>query len=156
MKMMVMQISCSPFSADSIQCNSQATDVSVQDAAQLSQQLILARQLGNRLDASLVKDLALYHTSLEAEVGLGILSIVVEDLGGRYGIGIADSHGGGTLEVLVESLVTSLLGSQTQHSVLGYEVINASFTQLLTQLGIVLYGNTLIVNNDAGNGRCPA
>ena len=39
-----------------------------------------------------------------------------------------------------------------RHSVLGYEVINASFTQLLTQLGIVLYGNTLIVNNDAGNG----
>ena len=55
-----------------------------------------------------------------------------------------------TLEAVGQSLVLGALDGQTQHGVLDDHVMDASLTQLLTQLGVVSHADAVVSNNNTG------
>ena len=79
------------------------------------------------------------------------LGEVAQNLGGRdHVVRGGDRQSGGAVQVFVQRLEAQLLGSKADQGVLDDSVLNASFTQLTAQLGIILNVDALIVDQHAG------
>ena len=82
-------------------------------------------------------------------MGLGKL---VQDLSGSDGILGGISEGAGTVHMRGQLAQASLFGSAAQDVILDNSVLNARFTQLAAQLGVIGHGDAAVIDQYAGSG----
>ena len=64
---------------------------------------------------------------------------------------MGNGNSGGALQHGVQTVDAGFLQSTAQQGVLHNLILVAGLTQALTQLGVVGHGNTLVINDYAGN-----
>ena len=109
------------------------------------------RQSGNRsqrLNGGQIDGLAVHEAALDLELAVQLLGIVGHDAGRSHGI-ISQSQRSGAIQQIIQIVQASVVESKAQQGVLHNRIIHAALTALLTQSGVFLNGNTLVVDNDA-------
>ena len=61
-------------------------------------------------------------------------------------VGGGDCQSGGTVQARIQLVKTQFLSCKADQSVLDDSILNASFTELLAELGIILYVDALVVD----------
>ena len=61
-------------------------------------------------------------------------------------VGGGDCKSGGTVQARIQLVKTQFLSCKADQSVLDDSILNASFTELLAELGIILYVDALVVD----------
>ena len=84
--------------------------------------------------------------------GLNLLCVLLQNLCRSNCVIFADRDSGHTVEVLLHVAVANCLTSAAGHGVLDNHILHACFTQSLTQSGVVLNRDALVVHENAGNG----
>ena len=105
-----------------------------------------------RVDSLHGNDLAVHEATLQLELAVELLSVVSDDAGGSHGIIVADSQRSGAVQQTIQIFQTGVVESKAQQGVLDNGIINVVLTALLTQSGVFLNGNALVVDEDAGGG----
>ena len=133
---------------DSIASNSKLHNGEVEAVQNLSDKDFLARHSCKLLDLVLTDYLAFQVTSLEVEVLMGLRKIS-EDLSGCDNVvSGGDSQRGSTVQVFVP-VKAQLLRCKADQGILDDSILNASFTKLLAELGIILNVDALVIDQYA-------
>ena len=133
---------------DLLQDNSQTGNGSQHGTQNLSLQ---DRQSGNRsqrLNSGQIDGLAVHEAALDLELAVQLLGVIGHDAGGSHGI-ISQSQRSGAVQQIIQIVQASVVESKAQQGVLHNRIIHAALTALLTQSGVFLNGNTLVVDDDA-------
>ena len=135
---------------DPLDRNSQTADDPVEGASQHREQAFAVGHGGQALDASGIQHLAVAEATLNSEaLGLVCVSNLAQDAGSSSRVLSRQSNCGITLEVLSNSFVLGASNSTAQHGVFDNHVLNASFTQFLTHLGIISNADAVVSNDNA-------
>ena len=123
-------------------------DRSVEYVANGGKENLSGRELSKSLDFIKTDYFAVKEAALYCECIAGF-SVFAEDTGSRCIIVGAGCDGGGSRKNFGKAAKRSTLNSDVKQGVLNYGVLNAVFTKLFTELCIVGYANTAIVNKNA-------
>jgi large subunit ribosomal protein L1 len=136
------------FGPEKLMDNSQTGNGSQHGTQNLSLQ---DRQSGNRsqrLNGGQIDGLAVHEAALDLELAVQLLGVIGHDAGGSHGI-ISQSQRSGAVQQIIQIVQASVVESKAQQGVLHNRIIHAALTALLTQSGVFLNGNTLVVDDDA-------
>ena len=89
------------------------------------------------------------EADLDIEAFAGIFGLLEQDLRCGNDVTFVKSDSCCTFEMIFDAGDACLFGCSSEKCVLYYEVINACFSECLTERGIFCYGDTLVVNDNA-------
>ena len=135
---------------DLIQDESQAGDRSQEGTQNLSDQSVLAGKLAESIELVGGQDGAFHDATLDGQgFELVLLDEFAYDAGRGDGVAGGGSHSGCTVQNLRE-IVAGILGREIGQGVLNDGVLDACFTELLTQLGFLIDSDDLLIDEIHG------
>ncbi len=132
-----------------IQDESQAGNGSQEGAKHLCHQSILAGQFTEAAELFTSQHGAFDNATLDGQGELVLLGELAYDTSRSNGVAGRDGHSGSAVEDLIE-VVAVILGCETGQIVLNNGLFHFSFTELLTQSGVLCNIDTLVVNENHG------
>ena len=137
---------------DLVECDSNSLNRRLKHEYELREQGFLGRKLCVSFNFFLRNNLAVDEAELDSECAVRSLGLLEQELGGNDDVlsGKSDSSCAG--ESGLKTLYPCDFSCTLEQCVLNYEILYAVFTKILTELGVGLNGDTLVVNeNTAGS-----
>ena len=131
-------------------CNSKTTRAGYENAKQHLNKTFLAREICDCSDLCRRHDLTVHVAGLNHELTVGILCKLVQDSCRSDLILVGNSQSGCAFENLGHTLDLGAFDSTLEKSILNDSVLNAGFTQFLTELCVGLCSDTLVVYDNTG------